>query len=249
MPFHPQASSFPAISSDELVRELIDHQKSVADNLLDSLYWIYPSVIAAGGCARDWYQGLPAKDIDIYITHNNHNLVKRYLQREFPDCESLQTTETDLGEGIPEHYRRNKDLRGVLSFTLEDVAVQVMTLSSPTHKLLDNHFPVSSSKFWYKHRRAFASTEAELFLYDKIQLMKDEYFPDLHTDKFMLKTQAMYPADQGYTYMRHSTYVALQNDLKQNRGGVQRHTAMLEALLSTANVQAEQWASSLELPF
>lgn len=242
-------SSSPS-SSDELVRELVKHQKSVADNLLDSLYWIYPSVIAAGGCARDWYQRMPAKDIDIYVTHNNHNLVKRYLQREFPDCASLQTSETNLGEGIPEQYRRNKDLRGVLSFTLEGVDVQVMTLNSPTQKLLADHFPVSSSKFWYKHKQAFATTEAELFMYDKLQLVKDEYFPDLHTDKFMLKTQAMYPADKGYTYMRYSTYLALQNDVLQNRGGMQRHTAMLEALLNTSSRQAEQWASTAEeLPF
>lgn len=236
-------------SSDELALELITQQQDVTDKLLDSLYWIYPGVIAAGGCVRDWYQGIPAKDIDIFVTHPNPNLVKRFLQREFPECESLQNAENNTGEHLPEHYKKNPDLRSVLSFTLEAVDVQVMTLASPTYDLLRKHFPVSSSKFWYKHKIAFATEEAELFMKDKLQLVKDDYFSELRTNKFMLKTKAMYPEDNGYTYMRQSTYLALQNDLSYNKGGIGRYRAMLVALKTEATKQAEEHASYLEIPF
>jgi len=44
---------------------VISEQKSAADKALDLLFSVCPSAIAAGGAPRDWYLGIPAKDIDI----------------------------------------------------------------------------------------------------------------------------------------------------------------------------------------
>lgn len=45
----------------------IDYQKSVADIVLSKLELLDRYCIIAGGAPRDWYLGMEATDIDVYL--------------------------------------------------------------------------------------------------------------------------------------------------------------------------------------
>lgn len=193
----------------------IKHQKTVADKFLKALERLNPSVIVAGGAPRDWSEGKPAKDIDVFIHYNLVGtaiaVVSNFIQQELPEVEFI-SVKTD--ERIPEHYKRNPSLKGVLTYMCEDVEVQVMVLSEPTYDLMRKHFPVSSSMYWYKHGRLDSgSGETYLFEEYKIQLVHPEYFKELNSNPYMLKIRERYPESDGYVYLNRDTYRDLTNQL------------------------------------
>ena len=85
------------------VEEEIEHQKYIADKILNTFPEKYYNVLIAGGAPRDWYLNKPAKDLDVYI---QTVMDENYREKE----ESLDIVLDSLGGVyIRSEYRKFND--------------------------------------------------------------------------------------------------------------------------------------------
>lgn len=136
------------------VVERREHQKWVADTILDKLFPIDPYSIVAGGAPRDWYLGNPATDIDVFF-HVGGNTPISTISNMLSSVGISDTTHKD-GHNIPDHYKMNPSLRCVFGTNIEGVDVQIMLMRSPTFESVLPQFPLSICHAWYKNGKIVA---------------------------------------------------------------------------------------------
>ena len=129
------------------LQEVIAHQRSVADFVLEKLFTIDPFSIVAGGAPRDWYFYKEAADIDVffYVSRNT----QLYVIQAMLEAAGFIIKERKDGHSLPEIYKMNPKLRSVFNLEIEGVPVQLMLMTEPTHSVIDT-FPLSICKAWYK---------------------------------------------------------------------------------------------------
>lgn len=144
-------SLFPTIA------ERIEHQKYIADGILDKLFPIDPYCICAGGAPRDWYLGKVASDLDIFI-HVNPNLTLTKIDQMLKAV-GLEPESHKAAHNLPEWYKKNPDLRCVYNLKVQDVPVQIMVMLTPTFSSVLPNFPLSICKIWYKNYKIVADKQ------------------------------------------------------------------------------------------
>lgn len=129
------------------IHNAIDAQKAVADKVLQMLFPIDPYAIVAGGAPRDWYMGNAAKDVDVFfnVGRRPYWVIKKQLE-EVGISNFIEKT----GEGIPENYKANPNLRCVFDVTVDGIQVQIMAMECSTFQVVEM-FPFSICQVWYKN--------------------------------------------------------------------------------------------------
>ena len=175
----------------------IEHQKQVADKILDDLFLIDPYAIVAGGAPRDWHFNEEASDIDVFFHIGRAittGMVNKMLSRILPAYIKC-ISEDDL----PVSYEKNSALRCVRSYTIEGVNVQLIELHTPCWKIVDT-FPVNMCKAWYKNEKI--TLERDFILGEKTKLlyMTNELYG--RKDKYVEKINHKFVDGKGYNWCR-----------------------------------------------
>lgn len=166
--------------------DIINHQKDVADKVLEQIFPIDPFAICAGGAPRDWFFGKPAADLDIFLYTTVPQIT---IVHEMLEAVGIQTGEARIAEGLPEWYKLNPHLRCVFDTVVDDVPVQIMVMTEPTFKSVIPHFPFSICKVWYKHRNSYMNTNG-------VRLDRD--FDSAEQHKIVVKTNTIYNDEHKY---------------------------------------------------
>lgn len=169
--------------------KMIDKQKSVADSLLSKLEVADPTCIVAGGAPRDWYLGMEASDIDIFL-HLRAGLTQTMVM-DWLDKLSFKDYKF-LGREILDDsmYKSNPYLKYVIEGYMSDVRYQVMIMNKPTYSVIPE-FPLSMSKIWYKKGRINPEFIFKKGIENKFILKTSELYKD--GDKYIRKICGKFP--------------------------------------------------------
>lgn len=171
----------------------IEHQKQVADKILEDMFLIDPHCIVAGGAPRDWHFNEEASDIDLFFHVGitvTVGMVDKMLSKILP-IPSKCVSEGDL----PVTYEKNSALRSVRSYNIEGVSVQLIELHIPCWNIVET-FPVNMCKAWYKHGRV--SLERDFLLGEKTKMLYLTNKLYGHADKYVEKISEKFVKGKGY---------------------------------------------------
>lgn len=175
----------------------IEHQKQVADKILEGLFLIDPYAIVAGGAPRDWHFNEEASDIDVFF-HVDRTLtvgtVNKMLSKILP-AHNKCVCDDDL----PVSYEKNKALRCVRSYVIDGVNVQLIELHSPCWNIVDT-FPVNMCKAWYKNGRVVLERDFILGENTKLLYMTNKLYG--HKDRYVEKITDKFVIGKGYCWCR-----------------------------------------------
>ncbi len=131
----------------------VDQQKSLAKHILDELQPHGFNVLLAGGAVRDWYYDKEANDLDFFISGEPRpDALNQILGVEIR-CLTEKTYEDSLFEGF--------------ECEIDGQVCQFLFHQCDCPKtLVEDKFPVSSSKGWY---------DGEEFWYSREFLIGDRY--------------------------------------------------------------------------
>lgn len=166
----------------QLVDE-INNQKAAAKELLSKLEIIDPHCILAGGAPRNWFLGLPARDLDFYIHLNEtQEATERRFKRLNLEAKLVDyNSETWADYGVMEHLFR------IYEVTYKDMEVQIMCMRESTFKSVVPCMGVSVCKFWWKGGEVIPTNEALTSIYNKTLYVKDDYSAKEDHVKKMIK--------------------------------------------------------------
>lgn len=153
-------------------------QKVIADKVLSKLELLDPSCILAGGAPRDWFFGVMAKDLDIFL----------YFRNDLPLKSCQKTIETILGQQITKcgnadslNYKLNPNIRNVYETEIDGMQVQLILCTEPTFNIVDT-FAFNICKIWYK----------------KTKLRTTKAFTFSVENKVIIKTGELYACTEEY---------------------------------------------------
>lgn len=176
-------------------KERIEHQKWIADVILEKLFPIDPYAIVAGGAPRDWHFGNEAADIDVFFYTCNHTIdtVGKMLKQVGIDYKELK-----LGGTIPEWYKHNPYLMGVYCLEVEGVKVQLMRMSKNTCASVIPQFPLSICHAWYKggNQKIHLGREFKISEKYKVVFKTSEIYNNSHA--YIQKILAKFPEYKYY---------------------------------------------------
>ncbi len=175
-------------------------QKDTADKALDLLYSVCPSAIVAGGAPRDWYLGIPAKDIDIFITADNRWTTSEIVEVLSKLGFEKVTPITPKEDGL-QNYTMNPHIRFVYNGKLDDELIQVVVLNDSTYKIVDT-FAFNVCKVWYKNSKVNTTPDFEYAIFNKVLIKQGELYSStfLYRDKIIKKfpDYKYYDSEQNY---------------------------------------------------
>lgn len=132
----------------------IQEQKAIGKELLEKLYILSPSVVIAGGAARDWYLGQEARDLDIYLSyranqpiHGNGAIIANWLGIDEKDFKTLGV-QFDENKDQSETYAINPNVRCVYEFEYKGMTVQIINMHTEYVNVSD--FCLSICQAWTK---------------------------------------------------------------------------------------------------
>ena len=134
----------------------IDEQQAIADEVLKRLAVFDPYAIVAGGAPRDWYLGMKANDIDVFINFNSiytQTTLRGILRSLGFDAKPLEFN------AKAKDYKLNPHLKWVFDVKGFEYPVQLIFVNNNTFKTIDT-FPLDICKIWYKTERGIVPTKA-----------------------------------------------------------------------------------------
>jgi len=177
----------------------IEHQKQVADKVLEQLYLICPEAIVAGGAPRDWYLGKPANDIDVYFSSTTTTASK--LIKQLEKCfDGMQIKfEQQMGKNINPLYQTMEGLVRIIEFVLDGVKVQLIQMDT-TKRLYSvvGNMSVSVCKVWYTNGKIAPTRDFLITLKSGVMFLSPKYnwndphptkMAEMFKDKFTCGTQ------------------------------------------------------------
>lgn len=190
----------------------IDEQQEIGRRILTDLSALDPCVIIAGGAPRNWMQGLPAKDLDIYIHFNGRGVAQ---------ATALIKALTGIDTGI--NGRTYETPTGPISLVLEGdawgVKVQFMFVNSDVASTLD-HFIVDNSKVWYKGRACKFDDKAILAEFKKeIWVNQPKEALTTQQTKYVEKISSYYP-ERPVVYVPDYSGVSLEYNYLWRGNGI-----------------------------
>lgn len=158
-------------------QEKIEHQKWVADVMLQKVLPIDPYCIVAGGAPRDWHFGKVASDIDLFF-YDGKSTVNALMSRF--KAVDIEIESSSFGYDIPEWYKLNPLLIGVYNLTYQGVKVQLLRMKEPTFRSVLPNFPLSICHAWYKSgkirlEKPFIRSEKFKSIYKTAEIYNDEH--------------------------------------------------------------------------
>jgi hypothetical protein len=168
---------------------LIVWQQSVADSLLARLEAIDPHCIIAGGAPRDWYLGLQAKDLDVYLYVPQNSLLRHFkTQLAAIGITNIEQSTLSVDD---DRYISNPLVRWVFNYEESGEKVQLIVMKESTYTSVVQHFPLSICKVWYKggkiipYSRQFTeTTDRKAIVKTGTEYSSDGWYIDKIRDKF-----------------------------------------------------------------
>jgi hypothetical protein len=168
---------------------LIVWQQSVADSLLAKLEAIDPHCIIAGGAPRDWYLGLQAKDLDVYLYVPQNSLLRHFkTQLAAIGITNIEQSALSVDD---DRYISNPLVRWVFNYEESGEKVQLIVMKESTYTSVVQHFPLSICKVWYKggkiipYSRQFTeTTDRKSIVKTGTEYSSDGWYIDKIRDKF-----------------------------------------------------------------
>lgn len=185
----------------------IEHQKQVANKVLNELELIDPYCIVAGGAARDWYLGKSATDIDVFI-----------YAPQFKTNTFRLNTLTKLGFNITdkyenwttnEIYKGNKLVEHLYNTVVNNEKVQLIFMKQSTFTSVVNTFPISISKAWYKNNEIKITNDFNNSVKHKIIWKTVEEYTE--TNKYLLKIRDKF-SDYKYVTKEEALRIIKENN-------------------------------------
>lgn len=192
----------------------IEKQKAVADDVLHKLFLIQPYAIVAGGAPRDWLDGKLATDVDVFVDTRHINTAKK--ERELFAVAGLLRFEKGEGrdwDDIPEHYKKNPNIKRVYNLEIDGVAVQLICVKCPCWDVVEQ-FPIPICQAWYKNGRI--GTTLEYKLCKKVGALVITNHVYGMQDKFIKKISEKFPPPRfnWYSTMEHVKGVFIHRSLR-----------------------------------
>lgn len=163
------------------IKDVIENQKSIADELLALCETLDPTCILAGGAPRDWFFEKEAKDLDIFMYFRpdlSKSKVLRILKKHI--CDKIEPLDWSDEEGL--NYERNPNIYSVYEFVFKGMKVQLVLLKKPSWDIVDT-FAFNICKAWYKNKRCHYTKD----------------FTKDYTSKTITKTGKLYACTEAYT--------------------------------------------------
>jgi len=108
----------------------IQHQQTIALEILHKLEVVDPYCILAGGAPRDWYLGNPCNDLDFYFvsTASTVNAVKKQLERCFGEV--VVKFDFSVSHHEDPIYKTMPFIRRIIDLDYKGMKVQLIQLNS-----------------------------------------------------------------------------------------------------------------------
>lgn len=182
-------------------------QIEVAEKILDAIFLIDAHAIVAGGAPRDWLLGKEAADIDVflYATGTTYFLEQKFIKAGF------DITRTNEGNGLPEHYKLNPQLRAVFDCVYKGQNVQFLLMNEPTFYSVINHFPLSICKAWYKNGKIHMHKDFKRSVAHKVIVKTNTIYAD--ENKYLQKVLAKFPDFKYYKSWESVAKTLLDGDV------------------------------------
>lgn len=195
----------------------IEKQKEVADKVLDALFTVQPHTIAAGGAPRDWLDDKLASDIDVFVDlrHiSSTNKINELLDKA--GLTEFITGEAKHAEGLPEHYRKNPDIRCVYNLVIHGVDVQLIIVNCPCWKVVEQ-FPFPVCQCWYKNGKIESTKEYKLCKLMKALVITNPVYG--HQDLYVKKIKEKFPDYSWYASMEGVKEAFISKTIKEKLEG------------------------------
>lgn len=128
-------------------------QRQLAETILQAVRNIDRHAIIAGGAPRDWYLGMRANDIDIFINSGVYNSLGRdnfvYLLSNVIDDISVNQYEyelSELGQDLPQEYA-SEHIQRVFQAEINGQVFQFIVCTGSTFNIVRT-FPFTASRCW-----------------------------------------------------------------------------------------------------
>lgn len=174
----------------------IQEQKDIGKELLEKLYILSPSVVIAGGAARDWYLGKEAKDLDIYMSYrpnqpinDNGSIIAKWLGVDEGDFKTLGV---QFDENVDQSttYAINPNVRCVYEFVYKGVTIQIINMY--TEYVDVSEFCLSICQAWTKDCVTINTSEDfQYSVEEKIIFKTGEIY--LEKSRYIDKMKARFP--------------------------------------------------------
>jgi|SRR4028118_202838 hypothetical protein len=183
----------------------IEHQKLVADKVLEKLELLDRWCIVAGGAPRDWYLGNEAKDIDVYLYDSRKTYVYASQREGLLKALGFEIDSKHEDWTVPELYKSNHYIAHLYNSTFLGETVQIIFVSEPTFVSVIDTFPISISKVWYKGGEVYTTDDFDRSIKHKILYKTvDSYEED---NKYLLKIREKF---SDYKYLTYEQVVAYE---------------------------------------
>lgn len=183
-------------------KEKIKHQQVVADKVLNMVKAIDTTSVIAGGAPRDWYLGIPATDLDVYIRIQYNpsltvcSVVNSLKLQGFEDIQEVGDSRINSFDKknmivteskSPAEYCYDPHILMVLQSTYEGEIVQFI-ISTRKQKETIMDFYASLSMVWYKDETIFTTTLFELSVKNKVIVVTGtQFLGNKYYEKIKLK--------------------------------------------------------------
>jgi len=168
----------------------VDVQKWEADQILKKAEVLDPTCIIAGGAARDWYMGIVATDLDLFI----HFPLSRKITQIINQLKAVSLTVVKvLGpEEFPAGYKLNPNISYVFEVTAAGVSTpcQIIVYSKPTFGVVEQ-FPLSICQAWYKGGKIGFTNEFASSVRNKVIIRTSDLYADAHA--YVTKIRNKFP--------------------------------------------------------
>lgn len=171
-------------------KEKIRHQKAVSDKVLYMVSVLDDTALVAGGAPRDWYLGLPASDLDVYVcipytsTLTVGTVIDSLKLQGFEDIQEVGDSRINsfdknnmiASESKPSpEYCYDPYILMVLQTVFEGEVVQFI-ISTRDHQETIKDFYTSLSMAWYKDATIFTTKLFEMSIKNKVIVVTGTQF-------------------------------------------------------------------------
>lgn len=171
-------------------KEKIKHQQSVADEVLDKVNVLDETVVIAGGAARDWYLGIPATDLDVYIrikyvpSLTVESVINSLKLQGFEDIQEVGNSRINSFDKknmivteskSPSEYCYDPHILMVLQTAYKGEVVQFI-ISTRGHQDTIKDFYTSLSMVWYKDKTISTTPLFEMSVKNKVIVVTGTQF-------------------------------------------------------------------------
>jgi predicted nucleotidyltransferase len=193
----------------------ISKQKAVAKQVLDFLEEKgYSKAVVCGGAARDWYLGVKARDIDIFVVSDDDeefSALQVLLDFEYENLDEL------TAEGSENYAANINGIAKVVEFKLLGETVQVVMcwehIINKNNKKIWGNFPASTSKISWEPSSSdqgyFDFSDDFTFSVKNKCILFDNNKNNKKSDSYLVKTKRRFSGWPVFLRKRESTRITL----------------------------------------